>query len=78
MWHVFPDVFLPRTSPWKKAFVGTLVVLPLSLVALAVLALRYFYKQRRFQGMSQAVKLVLLHSLGRGLDGVHFPCQLKN
>lgn len=43
------DVFLPRMSPWKKAFVGTLVVLPLSVVVLAMLALRYFYKQQRFQ-----------------------------
>lgn len=58
----FPDVFLPRTSPWKKAFVGTLVILPLSLIVLTMLALRYFYKQRRFQGMSQALELVLLHN----------------
>lgn len=40
------DVFLPRTSPWKKAFLGTLVTLPLSLAVLTILALQYFYKQR--------------------------------
>ncbi|KAL1778735.1 butyrophilin 9 [Sigmodon hispidus] len=40
------DVFLPRTSPWKKAFLGTLVALPLSLAVLTILALQYFYKQR--------------------------------
>lgn len=57
-----PDVFLPRMSPWKKAFVGTLVVLPLSLIVLTMLALRYFYKLRSFQGMSQALELVLLHN----------------
>ncbi|XP_051035681.1 butyrophilin-like protein 9 [Phodopus roborovskii] len=44
------DVFLPRTSPWKKAFLGTLVALPLSLAVLTILALQYFYKQRCSQG----------------------------
>ncbi|XP_060219776.1 butyrophilin-like protein 9 [Meriones unguiculatus] len=43
------DVFLPRPSPWKKAFLGTLVVLPLSLAVLTMLALQYFYKQRLTQ-----------------------------
>ncbi|KAL6037116.1 hypothetical protein STEG23_007421 [Scotinomys teguina] len=40
------DVFLPRPSPWKKAFLGTLAALPLSLAVLTILALQYFYKQR--------------------------------
>ncbi|XP_075848919.1 butyrophilin-like protein 9 isoform X1 [Microtus pennsylvanicus] len=40
------DVFLPRTSPWKKAFLGTLAALPLSLAVLTILALQYFYKKR--------------------------------
>ena len=69
-------MFLPRTSPWKKAFVGTLVVLPLSLTVFTVLALRYFYKQRRFQGMNQGLELFLLHNetvqVG-GLTGFIFP-----
>ncbi|XP_029425665.1 butyrophilin-like protein 9 [Nannospalax galili] len=43
------DVFLPRTSPWKKAFLGTLVTLPLLLAILTMLALQYFYKQRSSQ-----------------------------
>nr|XP_042139837.1 butyrophilin-like protein 9 isoform X4 [Peromyscus maniculatus bairdii] len=40
------DVFLPRPSPWKKAFLGTLAALPLCLAVLTILALQYFYKQR--------------------------------
>lgn len=45
----FPDVFLPRPSPWKKAFLGTLLVLFLSLAVLSLLALQYFYKQQSSQ-----------------------------
>ncbi|KAK7809981.1 hypothetical protein U0070_015718 [Myodes glareolus] len=36
-----------RTSPWKKAFLGTLAALPLSLAVLTILALQYFYKKRK-------------------------------
>lgn len=48
----FADVFLPGSSPWKRAFLGTLVGLPLLLALLATLALRFFRKQRRSQGTS--------------------------
>uniref|UniRef100_A0A8C5NVM7 Butyrophilin-like 9 n=1 Tax=Jaculus jaculus TaxID=51337 RepID=A0A8C5NVM7_JACJA len=48
----FPDVFLPRTSPWKKAFLGTLVALPLPLALLAALCLYHLHKQRSSQGES--------------------------
>ncbi|XP_011370327.1 butyrophilin-like protein 9 [Pteropus vampyrus] len=40
------DVFLPAPSPWKRAFLGTLVGLPLLLALLATLVLRFFRKQR--------------------------------
>uniref|UniRef100_A0A8C5K335 Butyrophilin-like 9 n=1 Tax=Jaculus jaculus TaxID=51337 RepID=A0A8C5K335_JACJA len=43
------DVFLPRTSPWKKAFLGTLVALPLPLALLAALCLYHLHKQRSSQ-----------------------------
>uniref|UniRef100_A0A287CUN0 Butyrophilin like 9 n=1 Tax=Ictidomys tridecemlineatus TaxID=43179 RepID=A0A287CUN0_ICTTR len=50
----FPDVFLPGTSPWKSAFLGTLVALPLLLALVAMLALYYLHKQQQSQGMRQA------------------------
>ncbi|XP_006877463.1 PREDICTED: butyrophilin-like protein 9 [Chrysochloris asiatica] len=43
------DVFLPRTSPWKGAFLGILAVLPLLLALLAILSLYFFQKQRTTQ-----------------------------
>ncbi|XP_007952475.1 butyrophilin-like protein 9 [Orycteropus afer afer] len=43
------DVFLPRTSPWKGAFLGTLAVLPLLLALLMIMVLYFFQKQRRTQ-----------------------------
>ncbi|XP_077614496.1 butyrophilin-like protein 9 [Crocuta crocuta] len=43
------DAFLPGTSPWKRAFFGALVGLPLLLVLLSTLALYFFQKQRRSQ-----------------------------
>lgn len=43
------DVFLPRTSPWKRAFLGTLVGLLLLLALLLKLVLYIFQKQRRSQ-----------------------------
>lgn len=50
----FPDVFLPRTSPWKRAFLGTLVGLLLLLALLLKLVLYIFQKQRRSQGTKQS------------------------
>ncbi|XP_048190207.1 butyrophilin-like protein 9 [Perognathus longimembris pacificus] len=47
------DMFLPGTSPWKRAFLGTLVALLLLLVLLAMLALRYFRKQRQSQAKAK-------------------------
>ncbi|XP_058404382.1 butyrophilin-like protein 9 [Diceros bicornis minor] len=41
------DVFLPGTSPWKRAFLGTLVALPLLPALLTALALHLSRKQRR-------------------------------
>lgn len=49
----FPDAFLPGASPWKRAFLGTLVALPLLLALLMTLALYFFQKQRRCQGKGQ-------------------------
>ncbi|KAG8519923.1 Butyrophilin-like protein 9 [Galemys pyrenaicus] len=43
------DVFLPETSPWKRAFLGTLVGLPLLLALLTTLLLYFFQKQRKSQ-----------------------------
>ncbi|XP_032191107.1 butyrophilin-like protein 9 isoform X1 [Mustela erminea] len=43
------DAFLPGGSPWKRAFLGTLVALPLLLALLMTLALYFFQKQRRCQ-----------------------------
>ncbi|XP_055407955.1 butyrophilin-like protein 9 isoform X1 [Bubalus kerabau] len=43
------DVFLHRTSPWKRAFLGTLVGLPLLLALLMMLVLYFFRKQRKSQ-----------------------------
>ncbi|XP_028354549.1 butyrophilin-like protein 9 isoform X2 [Physeter macrocephalus] len=43
------DVFLPGTSPWKRAFLGTLVGALLVLALLPTLALYFFRKQRRCQ-----------------------------
>ncbi|KAB0385943.1 hypothetical protein FD755_000899 [Muntiacus reevesi] len=43
------DVFLPRTSPWKRAFLGTLVGLLLLLAFLMMLVLYFFRKQRKSQ-----------------------------
>ncbi|KAB0366192.1 hypothetical protein FD754_010348 [Muntiacus muntjak] len=43
------DVFLPRTSPWKRAFLGTLVGLLLLLTFLMMLVLYFFRKQRKSQ-----------------------------
>ncbi|XP_012886330.1 PREDICTED: butyrophilin-like protein 9 [Dipodomys ordii] len=43
------DVFLPGTSPWKRAFLGTLVTLLLLVALLTLLATRYFRRQRQFQ-----------------------------
>nr|XP_058139640.1 butyrophilin-like protein 9 isoform X2 [Dasypus novemcinctus] len=43
------DVFLPGASPWKGAFLGTLVGLPLLLALLSTIALYFFQKQRRTQ-----------------------------
>ncbi|XP_045854646.1 butyrophilin-like protein 9 isoform X1 [Meles meles] len=43
------DAFLPGGSPWKRAFLGTLVALPLLLTLLVTLALYFFQKQRRCQ-----------------------------
>uniref|UniRef100_A0A8C9PAQ0 Butyrophilin like 9 n=1 Tax=Spermophilus dauricus TaxID=99837 RepID=A0A8C9PAQ0_SPEDA len=48
------DVFLPGTSPWKSAFLGTLVALPLLLALFAMLALYFLHKQQQSQGMRQA------------------------
>lgn len=50
----FPDVFLPGTSPWKRAFLGTLVGLPLLLALLMMLVLYFFRKQRKSQGTRQS------------------------
>ncbi|XP_019806731.2 butyrophilin-like protein 9 isoform X4 [Tursiops truncatus] len=41
------DVFLPGTSPWKRAFLGTLVGPLLVLALLPTLALYFFRRQRR-------------------------------
>lgn len=49
----FPDAFLPGGSPWKRAFLGTLVALPLLLALLMTLALYFFQKQRQCQGKGQ-------------------------
>ncbi|XP_058512145.1 butyrophilin-like protein 9 [Ochotona princeps] len=43
------DEFLPRTSPWKGAFLGMLVGLPLLLAGLTTLGVYFFQKQRKFQ-----------------------------
>ncbi|XP_022414365.1 butyrophilin-like protein 9 [Delphinapterus leucas] len=43
------DVFLPGTSPWKRAFLGTLVGPLLVLALLPTLALYFFRRQRRSQ-----------------------------
>ncbi|KAM9694641.1 butyrophilin-like protein 9 [Trichechus inunguis] len=43
------DVFLPRTSSWKGAFLGTLAGLSLLMALLMILALYFFQKQRRNQ-----------------------------
>ncbi|XP_059031980.1 butyrophilin-like protein 9 isoform X3 [Mustela lutreola] len=43
------DAFLPGGSPWKRAFLGTLVALPLLLALLMTLALYFFQKQRQCQ-----------------------------
>ncbi|XP_004693724.1 PREDICTED: butyrophilin-like protein 9 [Condylura cristata] len=43
------DVFLPETSPWKRAFLGTLVGLPLLLALFTTLLLYFFQKQRKSQ-----------------------------
>ncbi|XP_032251714.1 butyrophilin-like protein 9 isoform X1 [Halichoerus grypus] len=43
------DAFLPGSSPWKRAFLGTLVGLPLLLAVLVSLALYFLQKQRRCQ-----------------------------
>lgn len=43
------DVFLPGSSPWKRAFLGTLMALPLLLALPSALALWLFQKQRRRQ-----------------------------
>ncbi|XP_007083115.2 butyrophilin-like protein 9 [Panthera tigris] len=43
------DAFLPGTSPWKRAFLGSLVGLPFLLAFLSTLALYFFQKQRRSQ-----------------------------
>uniref|UniRef100_A0A8C9BCI5 Butyrophilin like 9 n=1 Tax=Phocoena sinus TaxID=42100 RepID=A0A8C9BCI5_PHOSS len=48
------DVFLPGTSPWKRAFLGTLVGPLLVLALLPTLALYFFRRQRRSQGTRQA------------------------
>ncbi|XP_008562615.1 PREDICTED: butyrophilin-like protein 9, partial [Galeopterus variegatus] len=52
------DIFLPGTSPWKTAFLGTLVGLLLILALLTILVLYFFQKQRRSQEklMKQAEK----------------------
>uniref|UniRef100_A0A8C9K821 Butyrophilin like 9 n=1 Tax=Panthera tigris altaica TaxID=74533 RepID=A0A8C9K821_PANTA len=47
------DAFLPGTSPWKRAFLGSLVGLPFLLAFLSTLALYFFQKQRRSQGTGQ-------------------------
>uniref|UniRef100_A0A8C9BAS1 Butyrophilin like 9 n=1 Tax=Phocoena sinus TaxID=42100 RepID=A0A8C9BAS1_PHOSS len=47
------DVFLPGTSPWKRAFLGTLVGPLLVLALLPTLALYFFRRQRRSQGTRQ-------------------------
>ncbi|XP_027627244.1 butyrophilin-like protein 9 [Tupaia chinensis] len=41
------DAFLPGPSPWRRAFLGTLVALLLLLALLVKLALHFFRKQRR-------------------------------
>ncbi|KAM5217534.1 butyrophilin-like protein 9 isoform 2-T2 [Hipposideros larvatus] len=43
------DVFLPGPSPWKRAFLGTLVGLLLLLTLLMAVALCFFLKRRRSQ-----------------------------
>ncbi|XP_069849973.1 butyrophilin-like protein 9 isoform X3 [Dipodomys merriami] len=43
------DVFLPGTSPWKRAFLGALVAVLLLVALLTLLATRYLRRQRRFQ-----------------------------
>uniref|UniRef100_A0A9L0RPN2 Butyrophilin like 9 n=1 Tax=Equus caballus TaxID=9796 RepID=A0A9L0RPN2_HORSE len=48
------DVFLPGSSPWKRAFLGTLMALPLLLALPSALALWLFQKQRRRQGTRRA------------------------
>ncbi|CAO2642730.1 Butyrophilin-like protein 9 [Lemmus lemmus] len=62
------DVFLPRTSPWKKAFLGTLVALPLSLAVLTILGLQYFYKKRCSQGRLMFLSVLLAERLQTELD----------
>ncbi|KAM6224470.1 butyrophilin-like protein 9 [Rhynchocyon petersi] len=47
------DVFLPRTSPWKGAFLGTLAIFPLLLALLMILALYFLQKQRKTQEKRQ-------------------------
>uniref|UniRef100_A0A671G507 Butyrophilin like 9 n=1 Tax=Rhinolophus ferrumequinum TaxID=59479 RepID=A0A671G507_RHIFE len=43
------DIFLPGPSPWKRAFLGTLVGLPLLLALLTAVALSFFHKRQRTQ-----------------------------
>ena len=53
-------MFLPGTSPWKRAFLGTLVGLPLLLALLMMLVLYFFRKQRKSQGTRQSQGAALL------------------
>ncbi|XP_060053356.1 butyrophilin-like protein 9 isoform X2 [Erinaceus europaeus] len=43
------DVFLPGKSPWKRAFIGALVTLPLLLAVPTMLVLYFLQKQQRSQ-----------------------------
>lgn len=47
-------MFLPGSSPWKRALLGTLAGLLLLLALLVMLALRFFRKQRKSQGTRQS------------------------
>lgn len=69
------DEILPSTSPWKGAFLGVLVALPLLLAVLLTLALYFFQKQRKSQekfkkqGKNEQGKLMAeLEKLQKELD----------
>lgn len=65
-------MFLPGPAPWKTAFLGTLVVgLLLLLALLATLALCFFHRQRRALGTRG---LAVRGGAARGGRGGTGPC----